>query len=97
MGNGLSSQKFLEEKLCKSCYKSYQRSCWSNDGEGRWWHGPGSIPYMAQNGHLECLAALIKARSVLDKHKHILKSVYQDALEMVATGGKVACVKILLK
>ena len=95
MGNNLSSQEFLEEKLCTSCYKSYPRSCWSNDGEGRWWHGPGSIPYMAQNGHPGCLAALIKARSALDKHK--LKSVYQDALEMAATGGKVACVKILVE
>ena len=59
------------------------------------WHGPESIPYVAQNGHPECLAALIKAGAVMDKHKS--KSVYQEALEMAATWGKIACVKILVE
>ena len=95
MGNYFSSQQILEEKLCKSCHMSYQLSRWSKDGGGRWWHGPESIPYVAQNGHPECLAALIKTGAVMDKHKR--KSVYQDALQMAATWGKVACVQILVE
>ena len=64
-------------------------------GDGGMDLGLFPISYMAQNGHPGCFAALIKARSALDKHK--LKSVYQDALEMAATNGNIACVKILVE
>ena len=74
---------------------SYHLSLWKKDHGGNWWHGPESIPNVAHHGHPECLAALIKAGAVMDRHKR--KSIYQEALELATKRGNIASVKILVE